>query len=126
MRIALALSPYATIRDMKKLSNDTDVEVIGALCRNPSTPEYIQKELEHQLKVIGIAKAKNDGGGCSSLHNSTDDSQNQYYRYDGTHSPYHVGVIEHDVKSYDVMDDSDYGGETMYFDEDNGWLTELP
>lgn len=50
---------------------------------------------------------------------------NQYYRYDDTYLPYHDGEIEYDGKYYDVMDGGDYGV-TMYFDEDNGWLTELP
>ena len=49
VRIALASSPYATIGVMEKLSDDADGDVIGALRQNPSTPEYIQRELERQL-----------------------------------------------------------------------------
>lgn len=132
VRIALASSPYATIGVMEKLSDDADGDVIGALRQNPSTPEYIQRELERQLGNDGNRSddnvdydGDNDGYEYSSLDISTDDFGNQYYRYGDTYLPYHDGEIEYDGKYYDVMDGGDYG-ETMYFDEDNGWLTELP
>ena len=136
VRIALASSPYATIGVMEKLSDDADGDVIGALCQNPSTPEYIQRELERQLGNDGDRSdndseydddydSDNDGHEYSSLDISADDFGNQYYRYGDTYLPYHDGVIEYDGKCYDVMDGGDYGA-TMYFDEDNGWLTELP
>ena len=132
VRIALASSPYATIGVMEKLSDDADGDVIGALCQNPSTPEYIQRELERQLGNDGNRSdddfgydGDNDGHEYSSLDISADDFGNQYYRYGDTYLPYHDGEIEYDGKYYDVMDGGDYG-ETMYFDEDNGWLTELP
>ena len=132
VRIALASSPYATIGVMEKLSDDADSDVIGALCQNPSTPEYIQRELERQLGNDGNRSdddfgydGDNDGHEYSSLDISADDFGNQYYRYGDTYLPYHDGEIEYDGKYYDVMDGGDYG-ETMYFDEDNGWLTELP
>ena len=136
VRIALASSPYATIGVMEKLSDDADGDVIGALCQNPSTPEYIQRELERQLR--GDANRSDDdfeydddydggddGHERSSLDLSADDFGNQYYRYGDTYLPYHDGVIEYRGKCYDVMDGGG-SGETMYFDEDNGWLTELP
>ena len=136
VRIALASSPYATIGVMEKLSDDADGVVIGALCQNPSTPEYIQRELERQLGNDGNRSnddfeydddydGDNDGYEHSSLDISADDFENQYYRYGDTYLPYHDGEIEYDGKYYDVMDGGDYGV-TMYFDEDNGWLTELP
>ena len=136
VRIALASSPYATIGVMEKLSDDADGDVIGALRQNPSTPEYIQRGLERQLGNDGNRSddnvdydddydGDNDGYEYSSLDISTDDFGNQYYRYGDTYLPYHDGEIEYDGKYYDVMDGGDYG-ETMYFDEDNGWLTELP
>ena len=136
VRIALASSPYATIGVMEKLSDDADGDVIGALCQNPSTPEYIQRELEQQLGNDGNPNdddfeydddydGDNDGHEYSSLDISADDFGNQYYRYGDTYLPYHDGEIEYDGKYYDVMDGGDYGV-TMYFDEDNGWLTELP
>lgn len=140
VRIALASSPYATIGVMEKLSDDADGVVIGALCQNPSTPEYIQRELEQQLGNDGNRSdddfeydddydddydGDNDGYEHSSLDISADDFGNQYYRYGDTYLPYHDGEIEYDGKYYDVMDGGDYGV-TMYFDEDNGWLTELP
>lgn len=136
VRIALASSPYATIGVMEKLSDDADGVVIGALCQNPSTPEYIQRELERQLGNDGNRSdddfgydddydGDNDSYEYSSLDISADDFGNQYYRYGDTYLPYHDGEIEYDGKYYDVMDGGDYGV-TMYFDEDNGWLTELP
>ena len=136
VRIALASSPYATIGVMEKLSDDADGDVIDALRQNPSTPEYIQRELERQLgndvnrsdddfEYDDDHDGDNDGYEYSSLDISADDFGNQYYRYGDTYLPYHDGVIEYDGKSYDVMDGGDCGV-TMYFDEDNGWLTELP
>ena len=136
VRIALASSPYATIGVMEKLSDDADGDVIGALCQNPSTPEYIQRELERQLggdanrsdddfEYDDDYDGGDDGHERSSLDLSADDFGNQYYRYGDTYLPYHDGVIEYRGKCYDVMDGGG-SGETMYFDEDNGWLTELP
>ena len=132
VRIALASSPYATIGVMEKLSDDADGDVIDALRQNPSTPEYIQRELERQLGNDGNRSdndfdydGDNDDYEYSSLDISADDFGNQYYRYGDTYLPYHDGEIEYDGKYYDVMDGGDYGV-TMYFDEDNGWLTELP
>lgn len=136
VRIALASSPYATIGVMEKLSDDADGDVIDALRQNPSTPEYIQRELERQLGNDGDRSdndseydddydSDNDGHERSSLDLSADDLGNQYYRYGDTYLPYHDGVIEYRGKCYDVMDGGG-SGETMYFDEDNGWLTELP
>ena len=132
VRIALASSPYATIGVMEKLSDDVDGDVIDALRQNPSTPEYIQRELERQLGNDGNRSdddfeydGDNDGYEYSSLDISADDFGNQYYRYGDTYLPYYDGEIEYDGNYYDVMDGGDYG-ETMYFDEDNGWLTELP
>ena len=136
VRIALASSPYATIGVMEKLSDDADGDVIGALCQNPTTPEYIQRELERQLggdanrsdddfEYDDDYDGGDDGHERSSLDLSADDFGNQYYRYGDTYLPYHDGVIEYRGKCYDVMDGGG-SGETMYFDEDNGWLTELP
>ena len=136
VRIALASNPYATIGVMEKLSDDADGDVISALYQNPSTPEYIQRELERQLGNDGNCSdgdfdydddydGGNDGHERSSLDLSADDFGNQYYRYGDTYLPYHDGAIEYRGKYYDVMDGGNYG-ETMYFDEDNGWLTELP
>lgn len=136
VRIALAASPHATVGVMEKLSNDTDSGVIGSLYQNPSTPEYIQKELERQLRNdIDCSDDDfenddnhgdhNDVYKHSSLDISTNDFGDQYYSYGDTYLPYKNGKIKYEGKYYDVMNLGDWG-ETMFFDEDNGWLTELP
>lgn len=135
VRAELASSPYLTVRCMEKLTNDSDSDVLNALLLNPSTPTYILQEVEMQLASCEALSDDNydedysygdDDYGYASSNVSTDDFGNQYYRYGDTYLPYHDGRIEYDGKSYDVMEGDEYGGETMYFDEDNGWLTELP
>ena len=121
VRIALASSPHLPVRVMEKLANDPESSVVGALHQNPSTPEYIRRELEAQLAD-------------SDEYDDDDDEIDDDYGYvdydhdhddDDSYLPYHDSGIEYDGKFYDVMELDDYGV-TMYFDEDNGWLTELP
>lgn len=126
VRIGLASSPYLTIRSMEKLTGDSDSDVLNALLLNPSTPTYIQQEVEAQLEKFEELSDDDDNYGYTPSDVSFDDFGNQYYRYGDTYLPYHNGKIEYNGKSYDVMEGDIYGGETMYFDEDNGWLTELP
>ena len=124
---------------MEKLSNDMCSNVVADLSQNPVIPEYIRRELERQLEEYG--SDDNDDCGdydyCSTCNDDTYEelppgvSRNEfgdcYYRYGDMRLPYHAdGTIEYEGKNYDVMDGSSFGGVTMYFDEDNGWLTELP
>lgn len=141
VRVALASSPFATTEVIERLSNDTDGDVIDALCKNPSTPEYILSELEDRvgggLEVLVAGDDEDDDDGEAYGYDDDgdaygrpsgifrdDDSGDLYYEYGDRTLPYHDGGIEYDGKFYDVMDVD--GAETMYFDEDNGWLTDLP
>lgn len=137
VRVALASSPFATTEVIERLSNDNDGDVIDALCKNPSTPEYILSELENRVGgSVGSVVGDEDDDEAYSYYDDDDaydlpsgvfrddDSGDLYYEYGDRTLPYHDGGIEYDGKFYDVMDVD--GAETMYFDEDNGWLTDLP
>lgn len=135
VRTELASSPFITVNVMEKLSNDESLQVIEALHQNPATPEYIQSVLEERLtsdpyKTV-VAEDCEGVGGENDGHIAPEELldhvyRSSYFRYGDQYLPYRDGSIEYDGKEYVVGDFSDYGGETMYFDEDNGWLTELP
>lgn len=118
VRVALASSPFTTNGVMEKLSCDADREVISALCQNDATPEYIRTEIESLLDDTFV--------GEDDVRDYNDYNDDDVYHDDDYYEPYQDGVIEHDGKYYDVMDLSEYGYGVMYFDEDNGWLTDLP
>lgn len=138
----------ATTKVIERPSDDPDGNVIGALYHNPSTPEYVLVELEERTAREFLAQVVDEGDGGydgeadgyddeadgydddddayerPSRVFRDDDSGELYYEYGDRSLPYHDGGVEYDGKFYDVMDVE--GAETMYFDEDNGWLTDLP
>ena len=139
VRTVLASSPFLTTEVMEKLSNDMCRNVVAALSQNLVIPEYMRRELEQQLEEYDSADNNDDDDrDCHNTYNDDmceelppevirDEFGGCYYRYGDMCLPYHAdGTIEYEGKSYDVMDGSTFGGETMFFDEDNGWLTELP
>ena len=87
-----------------------------------SKPESIQ--IVEPIEGLYVARAAAVAGGLyQSVFSggSSDGLEEDYY---GDESR---GVVYDDCgKAYEVMNLSAYGGEIMYWDEDNGWLTDLP
>ena len=131
VRIALASSPSLTVGLMEKLTDDEYYDVLDALRQNIATPEYIQRELEQQMvdDADGFDGDEDsdddydDHYDSSSYRTTTDDFGNEYYRYGDMYLPYQDGRVEYDGKHYDVHE---YDGDTWFFDEDNGWVSDLP
>ena len=137
VRAVLANSSILTTAVMEKLSSDENCAVKDALCQNLSLPEYIRKDLELQLDAVDESQDEEncyvdnyyeddypryDDDTPSSIF--SDDCGNQYYRYGDMSLPYSDGEIEYQGRRYDVRFCSD--GDEMFFDEDNGWLSDLP
>ena len=136
VRIALASSPFMSTDIMEKLSNDIKGEVVEALYQNSTVPEYILNELAQILVNNDERNTYDDlesdedfditdhDFDCSPHNVYTDDWGDSYYQYGDMWLPYHDGGVEYDGKFYEVMGGED--SDPMFFDENNGWLTDLP